>query len=114
MALDLTRDAILSASDRPLKHVPVPEWGGDVYVRVMTAGERDAFEAAQGEDAHKDLRARLAVATVCDSDGNLLFTAADVPAVTAKSARALDRIFAASARHNGITAADVEELRKNC
>jgi hypothetical protein len=113
MADQLTRYAILSADDRPLREVSVPEWGGSLFVRMMTAGERDAFEASQGTDPHRDLRARLAVATVCDGDGQLLFAAADVPALTAKSGRALDRIFAAAARHNGITAADVEELRKN-
>lgn len=109
----LTRAAILEQNDRPIREVPVPEWGGKVLVRMMSAGERDAFEASQQGDPHKDLRARLAVATVCDADGVPLFTAEDVPALTAKSARALDRIFAAAARHNGITAADIEELRKN-
>lgn len=114
MADQLTRSAILAAQDLPLKEVQVPEWGGAVYVRMMTAGERDAFEASQGQgNPHRDLRARLAVATVCDSCGSALFTAEDVPALTAKSGRALDRIFAAAAKHNGITAADVEDLRKN-
>lgn len=114
MADNLTRARILEADDRPMKEVVVPEWKGSVFVRMMSAGERDAFEASQGRgDPHRDLRARLAVATVCDAEGRALFTAEDVPALTAKSGRALDRIFAAAAKHNGITAADVEELRKN-
>jgi hypothetical protein len=113
MADQLTKARILEAQDLPLKEVPVPEWGGKVFVRMMTAGQRDAFEAEQTTNPHRDLRARLAVATVCDEAGELLFTAEDVPTLTKKSARALDRIFAAAARHNGITQADVDELRKN-
>jgi hypothetical protein len=114
LADKLTRAQILNAYDLPLKEVQVPEWDGKVFVRMMTAGERDAFEAAQqGGNPHRDLRARLAVATVCDDGGQPLFTADDVAALSGKSARALDRIFAAAAKHNGITAADVEDLRKN-
>lgn len=115
MADQLSRAQILGAFDLPTRRVEVPEWGGHVFVRMLTAGERDEFEAAQqsGGNPHKDLRARLAAATVCDESGELLFTAQDVPALTAKAGRALDRIFAAAAKHNGITAADIEELRKN-
>lgn len=115
MAHQLTRASILEANDRPMKEIAVPEWGGHVYIRMMSAGERDAFEGAQESNPapYRDLRARLAVATVCDTDGELLFTPDDVPALTAKSGRALDRIFAAASKHNGLTKADVDELRKN-
>lgn len=114
----LNASAILSADDLPRELVEVPEWGGSVYVRTMTAGERDRFEAEhrrRGEsgDAYEDIRARLAVSTVCDESGALLFTPADVPAISRKSAKALDRIFAAAQRLNGLSSQDVEDLRKN-
>jgi hypothetical protein len=111
--LTLTLDRILAVEDLKTRDVAIPEWGGSVTIRMMTAGERDAFEAAQAIEPHKDIRARLAVATVCDAEGRLLFGPEHVAALSAKSGRALDRIFAAAARLNGITAADVEELRKN-
>jgi len=107
------RDQILCACDLPVKEVKVPEWGCTVYVKMMTAQERDRFEAAQMASPMSDVRARVAVATICDEAGNLLFKDADIPALNGKSARALDRIFAASTKHNGITAADIEELKKN-
>ena len=37
----LTADQILAADDMGLKEVAVPEWGGSVFIRVMTVGERD-------------------------------------------------------------------------
>jgi len=36
--------AILASSKKHLQKVPVPEWGVDVFLRTMTAGERDAWE----------------------------------------------------------------------
>ncbi len=111
--IKLTRDAILGAQDLPVLSIPIPEWGGEVYIRTMTGGERDQFEAGWKRNPTDDIRARLAVATLCQEDGQLLFTAADVPALSAKSSKALDRIFAASTAHSGLTDKDVEDLRKN-
>ena len=43
MALD--RDAILAQPVvLPRELVDVPEWGGDVWVRMLTASERDQLE----------------------------------------------------------------------
>jgi len=109
----LTRDAILDANDLPVVRVPIPEWGGTVFIRTMTGGERDQFEAEWKKNPTDDIRARLAVATLCDAEGTLLFTPADVPLLSKKSSKALDRIFAASTAHSGLTDKDVEELRKN-
>ena len=40
----LTKDQILAADDMGMLKLAVPEWGGDVYIRVMSVGERDASE----------------------------------------------------------------------
>jgi len=109
----LDRNAILARDDLAIRIVEIPEWGGHVLIRCMTAGERDDFEMAWKRNSSNDIRARLAVYTVCDQAGKLLFTADDIPILTAKSSRALDRIFAAATIHNGMTESDVEELRKN-
>ena len=110
----LSRDQILASDDLPKELVPVPEWGGSVYVRTMTGTERDGVEAASiGNDWRRGFRARLAVATVCDEQGNALFTAADIEALGRKSSAALDRIFEVACRLNKLGAADVNELEKN-
>ena len=40
----LTKESILSVQDLPRELVEVAKWGGSVWVRGMTAGERDMFE----------------------------------------------------------------------
>ena len=116
----LTKDAILKAEDLERKLVTVKEWGGDVYVRSMTAAERDDWEAglmaSKTEDAKsnlRNLRARLTVICVVDEAGNRLFSDADAEALGQKSARAVDRIFSAAARLNALSSRDVEDLAGN-
>lgn len=124
----LSKEAILAADDLPREVVHVPEWGGDVYVRTMSGTDRDAFEtsliarsdAGSGADAvagagstrMDNVRARLVALTLCDADGVRLFDDADIVALGRKSARALDRVFAAGQRLNGI-GVDQADAAKN-
>ena len=119
MAL-LTRDAILGASDIQTEDVHVPEWGGTVRVKGLTAAQRDAFEANAMKTRGKNvdlnfanIRARLAALSIVDESGATLFTPADVQALGEKSAAALERVFEACNRLNGIGQSDIEELAKN-
>ena len=114
---DLKAD-ILDSDDLKIEKVAVPEWpkvNGHLYVKVMTGTARDAFESAfvKGGSVLINVRAKLAARTLCDSDGKLVFTDADIPALGQKSAAALDRVFASAQRLNGIGEADVEALAKN-
>lgn len=118
--IELTREAILSANDLKAVKVPVPEWGGVVYVGVMTGAERDSFEAQRidqrGSDVKVNLdnvRAHLAARTLCDSQGKRLFSVKDVVALGQKSGAALQRVYEAAMRINRVTADDVEELAGN-
>ena len=107
------RRQILEANDRPVKELPIPEWGCTVFIRTMSAGERDRYEAAHLANPYLDARARLAAETVCDEAGNKLFSPEDVAALSQKSCKALDRIFAVAMRHNGVSKEDIDELKKN-
>lgn len=117
----LGREDILGAKDLHLERVHCPEWGGDVYVRTMGGDERDAYElgelasrdAAKTPTDRKGLRARLCALTMCDAEGRRLFSPEDVEALGSKSARALDRVFDAAKRTNGIGEADIEALEGN-
>ena len=117
----LTRDHILDADDLVFDFVEVPEWRKDgfdvVCVRTMTAGERDRWETALLDDAGEirelHIRARLVSLTVVGEDGMPLFNNEHIARLTAKSAAAMDRVFAAASKLNGLSAADVEELAKN-
>lgn len=112
----LSRDQILQAADNGATAVDVPEWGGSVYVRIMSGRERDAFEAqmiASKDRSMENFRAKMAAVCVCDDQGKRIFSDQDVEALGAKSSTALQRIFDAALRINRMAPGDVEELRKN-
>lgn len=118
----LSRDAILAADDLEKELVAVPEWGGDVWVRCMTGTERDEWEASvvqmdnKGQNPKADLRnirAKLVVRCVIDEAGVRLFGEDDTVALGAKSAAALDRLYAVAARLSKISKEDEKELLGN-
>ncbi len=119
MAL-LTREAILGASDIKTEDVEVPEWGGTVRVRGLSATERDAFEQAtvaikgkKVKASFLNIRARIVSLSVVDEDGNRMFTESDIKALGEKSAAPMDRIYDVAGRLSGVTDADMEELAGN-
>jgi hypothetical protein len=112
----LTKSQIIAANDGQPLEVEVPEWGGSVFIRVMTVGERDAYEnewTLSKIRGMENFRAKLLQRTLCDANGVLLFTAGELDALAAKSAAVCDRLFAKAAKHNGLSKGDVEELAKN-
>jgi hypothetical protein len=123
MADYLSRDAILTASDIQTEEVAVSEWGGSVLVRGMTGAQRDAYEDASlsmpdkkkqtRAFIYKNARARLVAWSVVDENGKLVFSDADIPRLSEKSAAALQRIFNVAMRLSGISEEDIEELVKN-
>ena len=112
----LSRDQILGADDLRRERVEVPEWGGHVFVGMMTGTARDAFEASIVNDGKPDLsnmRAKLAVACMVDEAGRAIFGPGDVTALAAKSATALDRVVKVAQRLNRLGDAELEEMRGN-
>jgi hypothetical protein len=119
--MHLSRDDILKASDNDPEEVEVPEWGGTVLVRGMTGRERDAFEVSlmtPGRGGRRvmdpaNLRAKVIARCVVDDDGNRLFSDADITELGAKSAAAVDRVYAVAARLSGMSDEDQEELTRD-
>ena len=111
--MPLLRDQILASTDLPKTEVDVPEWGGSVFVRVMSGAERDAFEVAHQLSAKDNVRARLVAFCACDAAGVLLFSPDDVDDLGNTSAAALDRLFAVAVKINRLSKKDVDELQKN-
>lgn len=114
----LDRDSILAAEDLPRQTVEVPEWGGVVLVRMMSAGERQdyiklALKGGKAELAEISTEAALVAMTACGDDGKLLFAPADIPALTGKSAAAVSRIAKAAAELNQIGTAPRKAAAKN-
>ena len=106
----LTRAQILAATDRKTEVVPVPEWGGDVTIQQWSGNDRDAFESEQANGNKVGLRARIAARSIVNDSGQLLFSEADIQALSAKNGAALDRIVEAVFRTNKYTAAEQKQL----
>lgn len=113
MAL-LTREQILAADDCAIETVSVPEWGGEVGVKTLTGAEKDAWESerqtSDGSFNLENIRASLVAIAACDGDGQRLFTLADVVELGKKSVRALDRVFQAAKKLNGVSEEELDEL----
>lgn len=105
----LGRSEILDVSDLNYEIVDVPEWGGAVRLKTMTGKQRHAFQAIVGKLKNPEEIVEYLVATsVVNGDGEPIFEFSDVQALGAKSAKALNRVFRAAARLNGMTREAVE------
>lgn len=118
MAL-LNAQDIFGADDFQTETVKVPEWGGEILIKTLSAQERDAFEAesvttnksGRKEQDLRNFRARYVSKIAINEDGSPLFkTRQEVAMLGAKSAKALDRIFEAGTKLNAMTEEDIEEL----
>lgn len=119
----LNREELLKKED--LEKVKVDLGKGEcVFVRQMTGRERDKFEQslikenknAEGgyEKALDDFRAKLAVVTLCDENGNALLKPEDYPILSqSMSAARLEKIINVAQKINKISEEDKENLVKN-
>ena len=116
----LTADDFLSIQSPAPLPVDLPGDCGRVFVRVMTGSERDGFEQWFMDAKNKraglvGFRARLVALTLCDENGDRLFT--DSPEhlqqLGAKPAPILQRIFEAAQKHNAMTEEEIDEIAGN-
>ncbi len=106
----LSKAKILAANDNKLETVSVPEWGGDVCIKVLTGTDRDSFEEAYSDQKMKNFRSRFLVLTLCDDSGERLFTEKEVDELGKKSAVVLARLFDRAWSLNAFRNEDVEQL----
>lgn len=122
----LTREALLQKDDLKVEKVELSK--GYVFVREMTGHEKDVWEQSmlkqkpsgnknkgvEYETTLEDFRAKLAVVTVCDADGNLLFKPEDAKVLNKMmSASNMEKIVAVAQRLNAISQEEKEEILKN-
>lgn len=107
-----TADEFL-ALEEPGAPVPFRAGGKRGFCRLLSAGERDAWEASLNDDGKvnpKDLRAKYLVLCLCDESGRPLFRDEHIEALTKKLAKLIDPIFDACMKINGVSKKDVDEL----
>jgi hypothetical protein len=103
------RDQFLKAKE-PAPEPPDTEFGR-VFLRTMTAGEKDELESEHGKDGK--LRARVVMACCCDEGGRLLFGPRDLAAIDDLPLSVVEPIFDAAVKVNRMLPKDREALRKN-
>jgi hypothetical protein len=122
----LTREILLAKEVLKIEKVEF-ENGDFTYVTQMTGRERDNFEQSlikkikdkKGqvtgfEQITEDFRAKLAVCTVCDENGVLVFEKNDWSTLSQNiSAAKLEKIVNAAQKLNAISEEDKEALVKN-
>jgi hypothetical protein len=106
--VSLTREQILAARNRedrrPIK-VTVPEWGGDVYLRVLTVA--DQIDLAEGV---KPAETPIQVLLLClvDENGTRIFTDEDADELAKEEFPVVLRLFGEAAKLNGLTSNELE------
>jgi hypothetical protein len=122
----LNREILLSKEILKIEKVDL-ENGDFVFVTQMTGRERDNFEQSlirklkdkKGqvtgfEQITEDFRAKLAVCTVCDETGKLIFLPTDWNTLSQNiSAARLEKIVNVAQKINAISEEDKENLVKN-
>ena len=104
----LNRDQILGATDFNFVEVDVPEWGGSVRLRGLSAAERDEFEASLGVTQDlTNMRARLVVNCLVDETGNRLFKSSEAKELGKKSGTIINRLFEEVRKLSGMTDNDL-------
>lgn len=102
-----TREEILAAA-RHGKPQPldVPEWGGTVWLRVLSA--KDQLALTEGIE-QRDVPFRVLIGCVCDEDGNAIFEQGDEDALMEQPFPVIMRVFAEAAKLNGLSSRELEE-----
>lgn len=120
----LSADDILSANDVIIEFCPVPEWGngkGGVYVRSLQGSELDDYQGSlltrngRGKQvvSYDNMRAKLAVRTICNKEGKLLFNEGQTQLLASKNAAGLSRVFEVASRLSGLNEKDIKEMEEN-
>jgi hypothetical protein len=117
--MTLSKEDILATSI-PSETVPVPEWGGKVILRGLTATERDDYEQAMVETFPDgsmkpkrklhNVRASLVVLCIVNEQGEREFADADADLLGAKDAAVIDRLWDVCRRLCGMSTEDEEKL----
>lgn len=118
-----TRDSILGASDRIAGYLDIPEWGGRVYIAVLSVAQRakflEALSSLGGDDkvaqALKYFASQVELISngVVGADSVPLFTDQDIEKLATKSPAIVGRVYDEIVRLNGFSVVATEEVSKN-
>ena len=133
MAL-LTRNQILEAKDIKTKDIEVPEWGGTIRIKQLSAKEYnditmnmvnirkmaakqlsskknsdENLEDAINEMAIKNQKILLIIKSIVDENMKPLFTEADMELLYQKNTNVIDKIIAEIEEFNAVSSEDAKK-----
>lgn len=106
------KEAFFAAAPK-LKTAEVELKGQAVTIREMSVGDRLIFEAAAAGKPSGEVALQAVVASVIDAEGNLTFSADDIPRLKTLPPESILPIMTAVLKLNALTDQDVKELAKN-
>ncbi len=119
----LSKEALVSAAaaaGMPREVVPVPEFGPgiELILQGMSGTERDAWEKSLviGRGKRRDVntenvRAKLVVRCLVDEHGSRIFSDGEAIVIGTWRVDVLNRLYEIAQRLNGVSDADVDELK---
>jgi hypothetical protein len=116
----LSREEMQRGMRGPIKIVNVPEWGGDVGIKKLTAADliylRSLAKKENSEaTSEENLRAiaEVLARTLCDTDGVLCFTVDELQEWAGDQMSLMYRLVDEVQLYNGMTVGQKEDLSKN-
>lgn len=102
----LNRKQVLTAIDerkKDVETVPVPEWGGEVGIRRLSAADLDkAGFFGGGEKTTIEIARSVLSMTLCDENGERLFSDQDIAELDEADVNVTLKLFNEAARINGL------------
>lgn len=96
-----------------IKTLEIPELG-DVFIKQLTAAEREGLEKKMQEQVEKNgIRATIFIYSVCDENGVLEFSDDDLEMVKGFPVNIVAKVYDFSSEINSLQAKNQEELAKN-
>lgn len=103
----LNRETIYQEGAPKTKEVPIPEWGGSVTIRSLSADEAMALAEYRGQ---KTVVSRYIAASVIGEDGQRVFPDDDdIAKIGSLGAKGNLRLYRAIEELNGMDSEDVEK-----
>lgn len=125
----LSVNDIASVMDLAQERVEVPEWGGDLILRALSARDREWFESQMlteetvaGPDGRPktvqkmnfiDGRAKMLSRAIVDEEGHAIFDESQVKILGDKSNAVVNRLFSRVQELSGMQPRAVEDAEKN-
>jgi len=97
----LSAKAILDVDDMTFEEVEVPEWGGSIRLRSLTAEEASKFSDEYSKD-RKNAAVRILLMACVDDKGEPLFKPEDLDVLRKKSLKAVIKVQKVAMKMNGL------------